>query len=267
MLKIKQNKTLFLVLLFFFIGLLFITFRNKEPIYYFTRSLLNKNLFFAKITNFKGNVLINNTLVNQPKNIFYKNILVQTGNNSSIQLYFSTKESIKIHPNSQILIKALKKFNISVFLKKGNFKVISKNIKSKSNVLYKKKITLLSKWEPKSILKKTKKLSIASNILKKTHITNLLIKQKPKESLFYLIKKYKKYFLYCQANALRKNINPVGKMLINLHIVNNKITEIYVISSNLNSYLQNCVLAVFKKITFSFREKQNFWFRYPLYFK
>lgn len=263
--KIKRNKFLFLALLFIFIGLSLTSLAKKEPFYYFAKSLFNKNLFFTKVISFKGHVLINVNRLNHSKNIFYKDVLVQTGNNSSVQLYFPTKEKIKVQANSQILIKRQKNHAFSVFLTKGNFKVILKNKDFKSNVIYNNKITALSKWKTKP--KKTKAFLSSSNILKTTHIANLLTKQNPKNSIFSIVKKYKKYFLYCQANALRKNIKPVGKMLINLHIIDNKITETLVISSNLDLYLQNCALAVFKKIILPFNREQNFWVRYPLYFK
>ncbi|MBE8222246.1 MAG: hypothetical protein HAW60_05915, partial [Bdellovibrionales bacterium] len=83
--EVKKNKTSIgsvlssLVLLFFFIGLVLIAFVKKDNIYYFTKSLFVNNVFFAKVTNFKGNILINDKLVNSLKNTFYKNVLVQTG--------------------------------------------------------------------------------------------------------------------------------------------------------------------------------------------
>ncbi|MBE8163276.1 MAG: hypothetical protein HAW63_04745 [Bdellovibrionaceae bacterium] len=265
--KAKQNKSLFFILLLFFIVLLAIVFVKKEFIYSFKKSIFQKKLFFAKVINFKGYVLINNTLITPSKNTFYKNILVQTGNGSSAKLYFSTKESIEIYPNSHILIKKLKKQNLSIILKKGNFKVRSKKINSKSTVIYNNNLVLLSKWKTKPQLKKSIQLVTHSNILKKSPINNLITQKKTEEPFFHLIKKYKKYFLYCQANALRKNIKPTGKMLVNLHIINAKIIETSIISSNLNTYLQRCALSVFKKMHFSFSKSKNFWIRYPLHFR
>lgn len=266
MLKTKKSKKLFLFLLLF-TGLFFITVTQQKSIHHIKQLIFVKKNPTTKIISFQGYVLVNNKVLNKPVSSFKDKVLIQTGNNSLAKLAFFTNEIIEVQPNSQLFISQINNKFVSILLKAGNLKLIKKNLKANSTVLYKNKLKPLSKWLSTDLYLNNQHTPYTSKVLKKAHLSKVLTERKPKEAFFYLIKKYKKYFLYCQANAIRKKIKPTGKMLVNLHILNNKITDTYIISSTLNPYLQTCALAIFKKMKLKFHQKQDLWIRYPLYFK